>query len=249
MRFKYKAVAGDPEEGFDRFFNRMEVGDDFELSLRDFPPDGARAYGTELYSTYGRAKSAFVENLIRVLKRWTWQHFTSTSTRRWVDILPQLIQRWNNHYHRTLGMSPWDASDPDNQEALMAKLYPPLKEPERPPKFKIGDAVRVSRTKGVFEKEHDMNWRGEVYIVRDVKRGVPNRYYLADQHGEPIDGGFYEAELQKSRLKDFWSIETILKTRGKGARKEYLCKFIGYPASFNNWVPASQVEDVGTAAA
>ena len=59
---------------------------------------------------------------------------------------------------------------------------------------------------------------------------------LTDLAGEKILGTFYEAELQKVKAPETYKIEKVLRTRGKGSRKQYLVKWMGYPESFNSWV-------------
>ena len=43
---------------------------------------------------------------------------------------------------------------------------------------------------------------------------------------------------------DVYEVEKVLKTRGKGKNKEVFVKWLGYPAKFNSWIPASEVKDI-----
>jgi len=53
---------------------------------------------------------------------------------------------------------------------------------------------------------------------------------------------FYESEIQKvvKSDEDYFDVETILKTRKRGGRIEYLVKWVGYPAKFNSWTDILQ---------
>ena len=41
-----------------------------------------------------------------------------------------------------------------------------------------------------------------------------------------------------------YEVEKILKSRGKGKNREVFVKWLGYPAKFNSWIPASEVKDI-----
>jgi hypothetical protein len=80
-----------------------------------------------------------------------WKQFTALQTRRWIDILPSLVDKYNHRVHSTIQMSPADAFKVKNEGRLAAHMF--HGQPAAPvPKFSVGDWVRVSRTKGIFEK-------------------------------------------------------------------------------------------------
>ena len=61
-------------------------------------------------------------------------------------------------------------------------------------------------------------------------------------NNEPIEGIFYETELQKVINEDeVFKIERILKTRVRNKIKEVYVKWLGYSDKFNSWVIASDV--------
>ena len=62
------------------------------------------------YSTYGEHKSCIVERFNRTLKTNMWKRFTSDNTRRWIDMLPELMKNYNNKVHTSIKMKPIDAS-------------------------------------------------------------------------------------------------------------------------------------------
>ena len=113
------------------------------------------------------------------------------------------------------------------------------------PKFKVGDLVRVSRARDVFEKGYESGWTLEIFkIVRISLTRPPPVYVLQYFSGEDIDGCFYAEELSRVR-KDLatasFEIEKILDSRGKGRSKEYFVSWKGYPQKFNSWVRANQL--------
>ena len=67
---------------------------------------------------------------------------------------------------------------------------------KKDPKFKVGDLVRVSKYKNIFDKGYILNW-SEVFVVSKIKNTVPWTYVVNDLNGAEITGSFYEKELQK----------------------------------------------------
>jgi len=60
-----------------------------------------------------------------------------------------------------------------------------------------------------------------------------------------VPGRFYRPQLKPAPdAKDpnfEFEVEEILDTRGTGRRKEYLVKYMFYPAKFNQWIPATNM--------
>ena len=107
-------------------------------------------------------------------------------------------------------------------------------------KFKIGDRVRLSLEKNIFEKSYETNWTVEIFEIYNIKYSNVPYYYLKDLNGEKIDGSFYEQELQKTSFKkdDLFIIEKVLKTSND---KAYV-KWRNYVSSFNSWVNKSDIK-------
>ena len=49
-------------------------------------------------------------------------------------------------------------------------------------------------------------------------------------------------ELQKVGDKEIYRISNILKHRKKNGKKEILVEWLGYPSSFNSWIPNNNLE-------
>ena len=52
----------------------------------------------------------------------------------------------------------------------------------------------------------------------------------------------YKAEIQKVGDKDVYRISNILKQRRRNGKKEILVEWLGYPSSFNSWIPADNIQ-------
>src|SRR6478609_10033880 len=112
-------------------------------------------------------------------------------------MLNKVINTYNNTVHSTIKMTPTEASKPENKfEVLNNHGF--RQHQQLNPKFEVGDKVRISRTKAVFEKGYLPNWSEEIYEIVQVKQTNPFTYNLKDMNGEPIAGSFYCHELQKT---------------------------------------------------
>ena len=182
-------------------------------------------------------KAAVVERWIRTLKSKMYKYFTHRNTYRWVDVLQRLIDGYNNTYHRSIKMTPNQATDA-NADVVRANLYPP-RETKPAWKYRVGQKCRISKGKHVFHKGYREGWSEEIFVVRHRFPSDPVTYALNDLMGEEITGRFYEDEIQPVTKEDDgeYIIERVLKTRrDKNGKIQHLVKWRGYDDKFNSWV-------------
>jgi len=117
------------------------------------------------------------------------------------------------------------ASRGKNEATVYKNLYPDHDRQSSKPKFKIGDRLRITKKKTVFEKSYTPRWTKEVFTVSKIQ------YKIKDCNNDEIHGTFYEQELQKTN-QEVYRIEIIIRKRGNMS----LVKWVGYPKSFNSWV-------------
>ena len=194
-------------------------------------------YKINLYTTYSNIKASIAERFNRTLKNKMWVEFSFNGNYKWLDMLPSLIETYNNTKHRTIGMKPVDVSK-ENESEVLKKFSILCKVKKKKPKFKVGDKVRISKVKGVFEKGYTPNWLTEILTVVRVSKTDPVVYYLKDYRNEPISGGFYEQEIQKVKYPNFYLIEKVLKRDGN----KVLVKWLGFDSSHNSWILQDQVQ-------
>ena len=196
-----------------------------------------------MYSTENEEKSSIVERWNRTMKRHMWKYFTANNTHKYIDILPELVKRYNETYHRSIRTTPSKATNPDNFNHVYASLYGDMKELIKKPKYKVGDRVRIIKKKRTFEKGFTTNWSEELFTVTKVKDTKPPTYEIKDLNGNVIHGTFYEEELQKSK-QSIYRIEKVLKRRQNknNGQKEVYVKWKGYDNSFNSWLPLSELK-------
>lgn len=185
----------------------------------------------QLYSTENEEKSSVVERWNRTMKEKMFKYFSMNSTRKYIDVLPKLLNEYNNTKHSSIGMTPINGSKKTNEDKVYMKLYPNIVRKPNKHKYKVGDNVRITKKKGVFEKGYTPRWTEEVFTVTSLQYTDPPTYKISDYNNEEIQGTFYEQELQKTS-QEVYRIEKVIKRRGNKS----LVKWKGYPESFNSWI-------------
>jgi len=195
-----------------------------------------RRYDIKFYTSENEdIKAAIVERFNRTLKMKMYRYFTARNTRRYVDVLDDLLHSYNHTYHRSIGMAPVEVNAA-NENEVRARLYP-VKPKSYKWKYGVGDKVRITMQRQPFRKGYLGRWSKEIFEIDARLPTMPVTYRLKDLGGEAIKGKFYEPEIQKViKLDDeHFDVEKILKTRKRAGRIEYLVKWLGYPSKFNSW--------------
>ena len=178
-----------------------------------------------MYSIHNEGKSVVAERFIRILKNKTDKYTTSISKNVYIDKLDDIVDEYNNTYHRAIKMKPIDVKDNtyiDSEKEVNNNKVP---------KFKVGDYVRISKYKNILAKGYMPNWSEKVFISIKIKNTVPWTYIINDLNDEEIIGTFHEKELQKTNQKEIRLEKVLEKKRDK------LCvKWKGYDNSFNSWI-------------
>ena len=74
-----------------------------------------------------------------------------------------IVNEYNNAYHRTIKMNSVDVKD--NSYIDSGKEVN-----DNNPKFKVGQHVRISKYKNICAKECTPNWSEVVFMVKEVKK-------------------------------------------------------------------------------
>ena len=181
-------------------------------------------------------KAAVVERFNRTLKNKMWRYFTYAKTQKYFDVLDEMIESYNNTYHRSIGMAPNEVTL-DNMQTVVERLWPI----EQRPVYELEscDKVRMSAGKHVFKRGYMQGWTDEIFTVSERYPTDPATYGVRDYGGEDIKGKFYAQELQKvTKADDVYEVEEVVKTRKRAGRVEYFVKWKGWPSKFNSWVDA-----------
>ena len=150
---------------------------------------------------------------------------TSLSKNAYIDKLDDIVkyqskynEKHNNKYHSTIKMRPIyvksntyiDSSNDIN---------------DKNPKFKIGDNVRISKSKNAFPKGYTPSWSEEVFVIKRVKNTVRWTYANTDTNGKEIVEIFCENKFEIR-------IGKAMKRKGN---KLYI-KWKSYDNLFNSWI-------------
>lgn len=194
-------------------------------------------YKINHYSTYSNLKASIVERVNRTLKNIMWKAFSNQGNYKWFNILPTIVEKYNNTIHRTTGYKPVDINKKNEKVILKNSFTFPKIIDLKHTKFKENDFVRISKRREAFDKGYTPNWSTEVFQIRRVNLTNPTTYLLKDSKNEDIEGGFYEEELQKVKHPDVYLVEKVLRRKGN---KVYV-KWLGFDKSHNSWIQKSDV--------
>jgi len=189
-----------------------------------------------LYSTENEEKYSIVERWNRTMNEKMLKYFTANSTRKYVDILDKVVDRYNNTVHSSIGMTPKEATETKNEVKVWRNLYGNYTpQNHMTPKLKVSDKVRITRKKGISEKGYTARWNEEVFTVSEVRYTGPITYRIVGYNNEDSKGSFYEQELQKAT--QLFRIEKIINKKGNKS----LVMWLGYSDKFNSWVDNSDL--------
>ena len=168
--------------------------------------DQGGEFYNEMYLTYNEGKSVAAERFIRMLKNKIFKHMAAISKNVYLNVLHNIVNKYNNKVHRTIKMKTIDVT---------SDSYAEYKEHsnEKDPTFKIDDHVRISKYKNIFAKGYTQNWSKEIFTISKIKDTFPWTYVISDLNGELITGSFYKKELQKNESRKIQNRKSTWKKR------------------------------------
>lgn len=189
------------------------------------------------YSTHDTPKACIVERVNRTLKTLMWKEFSFQGSFKWLNLLPEIVNKYNNTKHSTTGQKP-SAITKRNEKKILKQAYNRIKTVDlKNVKFKIGDRVRISKYRTAFEKGYTPNWTNEIFTISQVRFTNPITYLLKEDSGNKIEGAFYGLQLQKVMNDNYYLIEKILREKNNKA----LVKWLGFPDSYNSWIDINDI--------
>ena len=196
---------------------------------KEFLGKGVKNYlgDREIYQqvTQGDKKANYAERAIRTIKGKIYKYLYYKRTKRYIDVLSDLVQGYNNCYHRGIKMMPSDVTK-ENEMKVWSQQY--VQETRKKTenrqsgesrgirsgsssrtnrrkanarasvgklKFKRGDMVRVSNARTPFSRGFGQTFSEEIFRVEQCFPTVPPTYMLKDLNGEKVRGLFYDPEM------------------------------------------------------
>ena len=93
---------------------------------------------------------------------------TSISKNVYIDKLDNVVNEYNNTYHRIIKMKPVDVKDDTYIDSMV------FHSSDKDPKFKAGDHARISKYKNIFANGYTPNC---IFNLKKVKNTIPGAYY------------------------------------------------------------------------
>ena len=190
-------------------------------------------------------KASLVERFNRTLQSKIHRYMTREKTEEYLRALPKLVAGYNDTTHSSTGFSPTYLSS-TTDETIHLAVWDISEFGESPwdrvtRTFKVGDHVRINKTKVTFRKSYIAGWSRELFRITKVHQTYPRTYTIVDQAGEEVRGRFYPQELLAAADPEFHDVEKIVKTRKKGKSLQYLVKWAGYSDKYNSWVDEKNI--------
>ena len=195
-----------------------------------------KQYNIHHYTTFSTLKASIAERLNRTIKSFLFKAMSVQGSYRWLDILHDIETMYNQRVHRTIGMAPINVSK-KNEVEILARFKNMQLPPKTEVEIRVGDPVRISKHKGIFDKSYYFNWTPEIFIVDKVEHSRPATFSLRDIYGEKILGKFYREEIKKTNYPDVYLVEKVLQRKPGYAYVKYL----GFDDKFNEWIKSKNV--------
>ena len=152
--------------------------------------------GVKFFTSHDESqKCGLIERFNRTLKTRMFRYFTANDTKKYIDVLPKLVEGYNSSYHTSIKARPIEVTR-DNAKAIFTNIY--LNQPMlwKEPKYDLGQKVRIPVLSIKFHKGYRRGWTRGVFTVKAVIRRVPKpMYVLIDEDGKELEKRFYEEEL------------------------------------------------------
>lgn len=110
-----------------------------------------------------------VDRMSQTVKHMISKHMHHKQTTNWIDVLPSLIENYNETPHSGVGGLTPNLAEIDVTSARAVAVGRLEKSQEKLQRtFEVGDHVRVSKQKGVFGKGYETRWSLKVHKVEKV---------------------------------------------------------------------------------
>jgi len=153
-----------------------------------------------------KLKASVVERFNRTLKEKIFRIFTFNKNTKYSKILPEILDSYNNSYHRSIKTTPNSVNE-KNKDKIFQTLYGDLNTFSFDNyirfKFKRGDYVRIATEKNIFDKGYTPNYSKEIYVVWKLIASNPPRYNIRSLDNEEYTYNFYTEELQRVSQSEF----------------------------------------------
>ena len=122
--------------------------------------------------------TAHVDRFISTLRELLQRYFTAYNTRKYIEVLPSLVENYNTRYHRAIKSAPSAPNEAQARRTFLASRSKADNDQVASAKFKIGDRVRVLLRRNTFQKGTEPSWSGTVHRVVGFQNAL---WYVSDR--------------------------------------------------------------------
>ncbi len=124
---------------------------------------------------------SIVERFNRTIKNYLRKYFTAYNTYKWIDVIDDILDNYNNSYHSSIKTSPNDISLKQVERNYTDNIIHNA-EVRSKMKIKIGDYVRTLNSKTIFDKEGE-RYSKIVYLVVGIDG---NKYEIKNEKTDNV---------------------------------------------------------------
>ena len=148
-------------------------------------------------------KQAIVERVHRTIREMIGRYMQINNTKKYIDVLPKLVENYNNTQHSTTGHKPYNIfkGKKENEQTI-----------QRAPFLSIGQKVRILLNKSIFKKSGTPTWSNTVWkvikheklghIIENVETGeIKERTYKRYELLPITNFKRLEKDLEKSKIE------------------------------------------------
>ena len=183
-----------------------------------------KRHGIQHIASKREQKAAVAEQFNRTIKTRIWTYLSDRGTVRWVDVIQDLVNFYNDSRHRSIKMAPANVQKKD-ENRLWVRLFGDG-DTHLKPQSPQGAMVRASSHKTIFDKGYMPNWTKEHFTVSQAfppRKGTKRRVYkLVDYNDEPVKYSWYPEELQEISDNSTASIKSCKGVLYLTVQKNYL---------------------------
>ena len=144
---------------------------------------------------FKRKKSSLAERNLESLKKIIHRYLEEKLTYSYIDQLDQFVKTINSRVNRVTKLAPNKVTNKD-----VVSVIDHANKHNSEAKFYVGDFVRIVKEDIAFRKSYKQSFTDEVFERMGTLTLNPPTYSLVDADNKPIQGKFYQPELQLVRL-------------------------------------------------
>jgi hypothetical protein len=133
-----------------------------------------------IQSMISKRHASFVERWNRTIKEILDKYLQSTNSKTIINVLPKIIENYNNSYHRTIKMTPEEATLEENEDIAFMNISKKAKRTIKRKPLKKGDKVRYLLKMKMNDKKFKAKWSAHTSEVERINQSPFATYYIVD---------------------------------------------------------------------